>query len=616
MKYLIAFFLCIPFFSVRGQAPQVPHKLHFANMTLTIRDDARREIQKDVDALTQSPRHYNIKAERAKTYFPIIEQIFEEEGLPVDFKFLVLQESALISDAVSTSNAVGFWQFKDFTAIEMGLRVDREVDERMNIVSSSRAAARYLKKNNTFFDNWLYALQAYQMGAGGVMQSVKDFKQGTDHMEITSKTYWYVKKYLAHKIAFEDGTKGQPQLKVVSYQSKGKQTLRDIASDIHIDEEELHGYNKWLKAKSIPSDKTYAVIIPVLTGITVDQTNQPYLASGSAVAKPDVKANAEKQNKAVTKESRDINGLTALKVMPGESTASFARRADLDVKNLLKYNDMTSRDKVKAGAFYFTSRKRSRAEEAYHKVVKGETLWDVSQQYGVKLKNLRRFNRMKENESVKPGTMLYLSSKRPKNTEHVAPLAQEEIMLVDREETFDWEAEGKQSDISSREAEMKAVAIAAPLKAEWKVDSAEYIAPDVQAVDSTTVDMLVRADTVATDSPVQNTILSRQHVVATGETLYAIAKKYDVGVMDLVEWNELQIQDGIKPGQVLKLSDGAVMANSAPVEKEIVHTVKSSETLYSVARKYGVTIKEIMDWNGKSDFDLSVGEKLKIITIQ
>jgi hypothetical protein len=69
---------------------------------------------------------------------------------------MLLQESALIPDAVSTSKAVGFWQFKDFTAIEMGLRVDREVDERMNIASSSRAAARYLKKNNTFFNNWLY----------------------------------------------------------------------------------------------------------------------------------------------------------------------------------------------------------------------------------------------------------------------------------------------------------------------------------------------------------------------------------------------------------------------------------------------------------------------------
>src|SRR6188768_3462894 len=128
-----------------GQTPEVPHKMQFAGMTLTIRDDARREIQSDVDAFTKYPRYFGVKVERAKTYFPIIEKIFAEERLPDDFKFLALQESALISDAVSVSDAVGFWQFKDFTAMEMGLRVDKEVDERMNLVSSSHAAALYLK---------------------------------------------------------------------------------------------------------------------------------------------------------------------------------------------------------------------------------------------------------------------------------------------------------------------------------------------------------------------------------------------------------------------------------------------------------------------------------------
>ena len=131
-----------------AQTPEVPHKMQFAGMTLTIRDEARREIQKDVDALTQHSRYFIMKAERAKTYFPIIEKIFAEEGVPDDFKFLVLQESALVADAVSVSNAVGFWQFLDFTAMEMGLRVDKEVDERMNLVSATHAAAKYLKQNN------------------------------------------------------------------------------------------------------------------------------------------------------------------------------------------------------------------------------------------------------------------------------------------------------------------------------------------------------------------------------------------------------------------------------------------------------------------------------------
>ncbi|MEJ0056227.1 MAG: lytic transglycosylase domain-containing protein [Bacteroidota bacterium] len=167
-----------------------------------------------MDALTQHPKYFNVKVERAKTYFPIIEKIFEEERLPVDFKYLALQESALIPDAVSSSNAVGFWQFKESTAHEVGLRVDNDVDERMNIASASRGAARYLKQCNHYFNNWMYALQSYQMGAGGVMRAVGNKDLGGRSIDVTSDTYWYVKKFLAHKVAFEEAVSGKGQVEV------------------------------------------------------------------------------------------------------------------------------------------------------------------------------------------------------------------------------------------------------------------------------------------------------------------------------------------------------------------------------------------------------------------
>jgi membrane-bound lytic murein transglycosylase D len=278
----------------------------------------------------------------------------------------------------------------------------------------------------------------------------------------------------------------------------------------------------------------------------------------------------------------------------------------------LKYNDMTSRDKVKAGEFYFTSRKRARAEEAYHKVVTGETLWEVSQQYGVKLKKLQRFNRMSENESLKPGTTLYLSSKRPKNSENV-PVVQGEVLLVDKKETFDWEAQPASGNVESSTAIIGESVVSVSAGELQREDTVTMEEEDSTIV----VESTIKADSATVESTEIKTSLYGQHVVKPGETLYAIAKKYDVGVMDLAEWNDLKIQDGIQAGQVLKLNDGSVMASSAPVkEKEIVHVVKSSETLYSVARKYGVTIQELKDWNGKTDSGLHVGERLKIVTIQ
>jgi membrane-bound lytic murein transglycosylase D len=136
--------------------PKVPSEMEFAGLHLKITEGARRDIQKDVDVLRRSSKYYNIKLERVRLYFPLIEEALREEKVPEDFKYLCLQESGLISDQVSSSNAVGFWQFKDFTGKEVGLRIDRNIDERLNIVASTHGAARYFKRHNFYFRNWLY----------------------------------------------------------------------------------------------------------------------------------------------------------------------------------------------------------------------------------------------------------------------------------------------------------------------------------------------------------------------------------------------------------------------------------------------------------------------------
>ncbi|MFM7193572.1 MAG: lytic transglycosylase domain-containing protein, partial [Bacteroidota bacterium] len=178
---LLSWLLVLSVANAYSQSPQVPHKLQFAGMTLAIRDDVRGDIQKDVDALTRSPKYFNIKVERAKTYFPVIEKIFTEEKVPLDLKYLVLQESALIADAVSSSNAVGYWQFKEATATDFGLKVNQRVDERMNIVSATRGAARYFKQSNSYFNNWLLVVQSYQMGIGGTQRLMGDELNGVRH---------------------------------------------------------------------------------------------------------------------------------------------------------------------------------------------------------------------------------------------------------------------------------------------------------------------------------------------------------------------------------------------------------------------------------------------------
>lgn len=579
-----------------AQTPEVPHKMDFAGMTLTIRDDARKEIQTDVDALTRSPKHFNMKVERARTYFPFIEKIFAEEKLPDDFKYLALQESALIADAVSVSNAVGFWQFKDFTAMEMGMRVDKEIDERMNLISASRGAAKYLKKNNNFFDNWLLALQSYQMGAGGVQRSIGDKYNGSRHMEITSETYWYVKKYLAHKVAFEAAMKGDAQLKVMDYQPNSSTSLSDVAKLLSIDEAKLIEYNKWARKGNIPDDRKYTLLVPIGDS-DADFTK---LALSKAPTEPAVTVKETKTT--VVEAPFLINGVATIKAQKGELLAALASRANVDVTDFAKYNDISIDHHVKSGAYYFVDKKKTKASEPFHQLQQGEDLWAVSQKYGVQLRKLLKYNRVDASAAVVAGTQIWLAGKMPKNSGSEAAKSTADAVEVSDEDTFEWNTE----------------APVASVKKEVTISPSK----PVEILETIQTTPIIE---MATDPSGQDTI----HIVQPKETLYSIAKMYAVSVGDLAQWNSLDLQKGIHPGQSLQVFANALPLPQSGAEPVIVketepvvvqaaivnnqfHEVKTSDTLYSVARQYGVTIKELMDWNSKTDFSLAVGEKLKV----
>lgn len=573
MRFLTPAFIFCGVVASYAQTPIVPHKLNFSGMTLIIRDDARREIQKDVDALTQSPKYFNIKVERAKTYFPIIERIFAEERVPDDFKYLALQESALIPDAVSVSNAVGFWQFKDFTAKEVGLRVDKEIDERMNIVAATRGAAKYIKQNNFMFNNWLYALQAYQMGAGGVKRLVGDDLDGSRHMEITSDTYWYIKKYLAHKVAFEAAAKGDPQLKITEQVLTKGGALKEISAALAVEHADLLELNKWVRNDKIPEDRPYTLIIP---GGNITPSFSILYPKASTPVRDAVPAETTTPVVGQSVPSVMINEVPVLMAMAGESVDSFARRAGISAQHLLRFNDMKVGQKINGGAEYFVAKKKTRASADYHHMEKGEDLWMVSQRYGIQLKKLKRLNRLDDSFKPAAGVVLWLSSSKPR--EGVLGDDPEDVLELE-EEVFEWARQGNGTPVTEK---------------------IKTVVPQNDPVKVETTGL---------------------HVVQSGETLYAISKKYGVSVGDLALLNNLVGTQEIKPGMELKVSvdEGEApepitrqTTNNVHQRVPVIHEIKSSDTLYSVARQYGVTIKDLMESNNKKDFSVSLGEKLTI----
>jgi membrane-bound lytic murein transglycosylase D len=581
------FAVALIFFGVAvsyAQTPEVPHKIHFAGMVLTIRDDAKREIQKDVDALTKNKRYFDMNVERARTYFPLMEKIFKEEQLPEDFKYLALQESSLTPDAVSVSNAVGFWQFKDYTAQEMGMRVDNQIDERMNIVSATHGAARYIKQNNWRFNNWVLALQAYQMGAGGVERAVGDKYNGDSHMEITSETYWYVKKYLAHKVAFEEACKGSPKLKVALYETNSEKKLSDIASEVTVDEEVLREYNKWVKQGTIPSDKHYHLVIP---GSVVQDFNSLTLSSGKASKAAPLGAVTH-----TTEVRKVINGVEVIQANAGETLSAIASRVGLDVSKFIQFNDMSIDRTVRAGSFYFVKRKKKKNPSGTYRTKIGDDLWSVSQQFGVRLKNLKKLNpEVNEAGLLAGGSFIALNNTISTPQQVVA--AESEVIAELSKDTFYWGAQPG------------AAAISAPKR--------------VASIPAIKVDRGNEDDQPLTQQAGLDSVIV--HEVMPGETLYSIGSKYAIQVSDLIKDNALDVATPLKRGQLIfihktlpeaiaNVGDPGALNASQP--EMFTYEVKSSDTLYGIARQFGATIKEIMDWNNKSVLTVAMGEKLRI----
>ena len=617
--------LLISSFYSLAQQVRVPSRMEFAGIKLRIMDDAREEIQKDVDALTASPKYFEIKAERARTYFPIIERVFREENLPEDFKYLCLQESALISDAVSSSNAVGFWQFKDFTAAEVGLRVDKYVDERKNIVASSRGAAKYMHQNNQFFDNWLHALQAYQMGAGGAMKVLGSGDEGAKSMTINKKTYWYVKKYLAHKIAFEGATSQKGQIEISEYYDGAHKTLREIAHEFDLDEEEVEKYNKWLQKGRIPDDKPYAVILPkggLGTSVTIAKSNDTKPEETKQIEytfdAPGEFPKIEDPIQARAGKIVEINDLPGIVAGYGDRIPELAKKADIDLSKFLKYNDLGIDGRLIPGQVYYMKNKRGKAKAYYHVLQHGESLWSVSQKFGIKLKKLKFKNRIKDGDEVTPGRVLWLRYARPSKI----PVEYREVELPEEK------PEEKPVEPVIKES------IQIPVKEE-KADSTnvviDSIEPPVISSDTTAVEesiddleeeyneSLEELEEESEDQKPQGIL--HIHEVKLGETYYAISKIYDVSVFDLLEWNNLKISDKLSVGQkVLVYTDTGIVVDETESPEsdeaitELIHEVAEGDTLYKIAKMYNVSVQDIMEWNSKENFNISLGEKIKILT--
>lgn len=612
------------------QFPEVPNSIVFGNISVKLDNGARRTIETEVRNLMANKRYWDDKMDRAVLYFPILEGILIEEEVPVDFKYLAVQESSLSPDAISSSNAVGFWQFKKETAVEMGLRVDNEIDERKSLNASTHAAVRYLKRSNQQFNNWVASLYSYYLGMGGVSNSIPSNWAYAREVTLTNKTDIYVLRFFAHKIAIEaafDQHRTANTIVLLEYRNGRGQSLNSIANEMNVDMQDIRRYNRWLESNTVPSDKEYVLALPVAStnqGTMRQRLAESNQTPGSGYNQSDIgfpilrKANVVLKGKN-NPDFYQINSLPGVQARPGDNAAMLAKAAKMSTSTFLKYNDLGPRDQLIAGDVYYLAKKNRKAMVPFHTVRQGETIRNISQIYGVRTKDILKYNRIPNiNTRLQTGRVMWLMEKRPANkpieilnqpTDGRGRPPQPDIIAADTKIPQN-ASERKKYTPKLANAEPSPVPPASKSEEVAKPTQAPPVeTPPVAIVSSPEPLMPAKAESNTSDRVV---VISRVEadVPSTPKTTSPTPSSTETRTNSSAFENE-------RPAAPSTRKNVPSSERSAPLRTEPTstgyHVVESGQTYYSISRQYTVKISDLLNWNGLTLNDkLSVGQRLVV----
>ena len=258
------------------KALKLPSDLNLAGERVPLeKHDIRERMDRELLVNTYWQSNGLLLIKRAHKYFPILEPLLKKYGLPDDFKYLCVAESALI-DETSSAGAAGFWHFMRGTGKEYGLEINQNVDERYHIEKSTKVAAEYLQKSYERFGSWTLAAAAYNAGNARVARSLKT--QGvSDYYDtlLPDETERYVLRIIALKEVLSNPKKygfifdqsdlyTLPKTRVVEVDTVIT-NIANFAKHFGTNYKELKLHNPWLRENKLnnKSRKLYEIKIPV-----------------------------------------------------------------------------------------------------------------------------------------------------------------------------------------------------------------------------------------------------------------------------------------------------------------------------------------------------------------
>lgn len=370
------------------------------------------KVDKNLRWLSNNQRYLDRVAEQSKPYLYYVANELRKNDLPSELALLPIVESAYNPFALSPSKALGVWQFMPRTGHNFGLKQTSWYDGRRDLVASTDAAVRYLKRLNTMFDgDWLLSIAAYNAGEGTIRRAIdKNRKQGkgTDFwsLPLSQQTRSYVPQLVALSKVISDPGKYDLELKEIentpyftTVNVSSPIDLAQAARMAQIDPKELRnlnaGYHRWTTDPTGP----HQVLVPIGDAATF-------------------KLNLDKLPKvAPVKIAGDY------KVKSGDTLGAIAKRYGTSVAAIQSANGMKfTRLKIGQrlsipGHAPLTSPYAIEAEQeiaqrnqkntgSYYTVKSGDSFWTIAKKHGTNVKTLLKWNHLSSNATLKPGQKL------------------------------------------------------------------------------------------------------------------------------------------------------------------------------------------------------------------